>query len=359
MIDTPIIQQKLLSICIPTFNRRTALNLLLAAIASEVQGVEHLIELCISDNASSDGTKEFLKEWEPQEKIATRIHFNPINRGLDANVLQVLSMAEGKWMWLLGDDDLPYPDGLTKLLEFLVQIKDAQCVCLYLPLGCKKGEEQNTLQYEPESSLDSKGLVIGPVVFISAIALKRSAFRSLNPKDIQKGLGTGFMHCWILRLIGLSFPEAVVQIPQFPVVIGYISAPRLVVSIHFFYVAGMKKQYWKLLWLILSKRGYSSQYQSWVLKKTLGASLFPYFQLLCEREFRPWKRERIPFSTFRCLFGLFTPFAMLFRTVIWRLPPKHHHAMFNRILLFVGKLRITKRTDYDYWQRFWGSTYLT
>ena len=315
-----------------------------------------MVELCISDNASNDGTEGLLKEMEQQEIIATRIHFNPKNQGFDANVLQVLSMAEGEWMWLLGDDDLPYPKGLENLLEFLLQIKDGRCVCLYLPVAWSSEGKELEVVFPPRPPLGSNDLVIDPIGFISAIVLRRSAFHSLNQKDLRRGLGTLFMHCWILRQIGLSFPESLVQAPQFPVTIAALSTPRIVLSNCLLVAAGMRKQYWGFYWLILSRRGYSSQYQSWALKKAFGANLFPYFHLLCEREFRPWKRERIPFSTFRLAFGWFTPFAMLFRIVIWRLSPKHHHALFNAVLHSVGKLHVTKRTDYDYWHQIWART---
>ena len=57
-------KKKLLSICIPTYNRKVFLKENIDAILSQVTpGFEDLIELCISDNASDDGTLELLKEY--------------------------------------------------------------------------------------------------------------------------------------------------------------------------------------------------------------------------------------------------------------------------------------------------------
>ena len=60
-----------LSICIPTYNRKGNLSELLDALA-EMIGEARDIEVIISDNASTDGTKEYMKNLETSGKFQKR-----------------------------------------------------------------------------------------------------------------------------------------------------------------------------------------------------------------------------------------------------------------------------------------------
>ena len=68
--------QTLLSICIPTWNRKERLKRLLERIASEAKGLEHEVEVCVSDNGSTDGTRDFLETLVAKGPLSARFHFN-------------------------------------------------------------------------------------------------------------------------------------------------------------------------------------------------------------------------------------------------------------------------------------------
>lgn len=112
----------LLSICIPTYNRcffliDTLRDLFQQAISL---GVEDEIEICISDNASTDNTKDELEKLcsdFPQFRIL--VNQNENNLGADRNFIKVLSMPSGKYSILKGDDDYFRPGGLKYLFEML------------------------------------------------------------------------------------------------------------------------------------------------------------------------------------------------------------------------------------------------
>ncbi len=113
----------LLSICIPTFNRSRFLAELLEAllpqlIASPSHGAG--VELLISDNASADDTPAIVTALQARGLPARYVR-NGTNLGADANFLQCLSLAEGKYVWVLGDDDLIMPGALGALLSLLSQ----------------------------------------------------------------------------------------------------------------------------------------------------------------------------------------------------------------------------------------------
>ena len=56
-------QSPLLSVCIPTYNRKAYLSQALDALSSHLSAtMRELVEIVISDNASSDGTEDLVDE---------------------------------------------------------------------------------------------------------------------------------------------------------------------------------------------------------------------------------------------------------------------------------------------------------
>lgn len=94
---------KKLSVCIPTYNR---VNELSSLIESIIDCMNDLIdyEICVSDNNSNDGTdKLFEKKFNLKN-----IKYNKLNNnyGPDVNYISAYSMATGKYIWMIGSDDL-------------------------------------------------------------------------------------------------------------------------------------------------------------------------------------------------------------------------------------------------------------
>lgn len=114
---------ELLSICIPTRNRARYLQDLLTAFTQQIR--EHRlgpedVTFYLSDNTSDDDTPEVIREFSRQVPwtIANR---NPANIGGDGNILHVRTMGRGKYIWVLGDDELLADNALPNLLRLLRQ----------------------------------------------------------------------------------------------------------------------------------------------------------------------------------------------------------------------------------------------
>ena len=110
----------LLSICIPTFNRAPFLAELLEALLPQLPALGDQVELLISDNASTDATPRLVASFQ-KRGLALRSVRNAENLGADGNFLQCLSLSRGRYLWLLGDDDLPTPNAVPQLVSLLVQ----------------------------------------------------------------------------------------------------------------------------------------------------------------------------------------------------------------------------------------------
>lgn len=106
-----------LSICIPTYNRARHLANCLESIRVARAASPYPIEVCISDNASTDGTPDVVRQARQHMQIEYRR--NEENVGIPRNFLNVVAMAKGEFAWLLGDDDLVLPDGIRRICELI------------------------------------------------------------------------------------------------------------------------------------------------------------------------------------------------------------------------------------------------
>ncbi len=113
----------LLSICIPNYNRGKYLINCLNSILIAKQKSSLKFEICISDNCSHDNILSIVKNYK---KKGLNINFrrNNKNLGFGANFYKVVKMAKGKYIWLIGNDDLLYENALKELENLFIKHQD-------------------------------------------------------------------------------------------------------------------------------------------------------------------------------------------------------------------------------------------
>lgn len=103
------------SILLPTWNRRIYLERSLPSLFRALQG--QCVELLIWDNASSDGTGEFLSQLNPPASITLQIEKHPTNIGINA-LAALARQASGDYLLQLDDDVIGFEPGfLQKMLR--------------------------------------------------------------------------------------------------------------------------------------------------------------------------------------------------------------------------------------------------
>ena len=108
----------LLSILVPTFERAALLKVGLLSILEQMNGYEGKVELIVSDNASSDNTRE-VAEWAQTVHPYT-YHRNEVNIGAGPNFMLLSNtLAKGEFCWFIGDDDFIRPGALARLVKLL------------------------------------------------------------------------------------------------------------------------------------------------------------------------------------------------------------------------------------------------
>lgn len=117
---------EILTIAIPTYNRRNQLERLVQAIVPVLTA-----EVCllIVDNHSDYSVAEALENvlgHIPQTQV--KIVRNPTNIGMMPNLLRCYELAKTEWVWILGDDDLPSPNALQNMLAAIRKFPGATAI---------------------------------------------------------------------------------------------------------------------------------------------------------------------------------------------------------------------------------------
>jgi abequosyltransferase len=108
----------LLTVAVPTYNRSSDLDLCLSGICSQLRGREGVVELLVSNNCSTDATDEVVGKYLSLGHPITYLK-NKENIGPDRNFMQCYREASGKYMLILGDDDVLLDGALDTLQPIL------------------------------------------------------------------------------------------------------------------------------------------------------------------------------------------------------------------------------------------------
>ncbi len=196
------VNNTLLTIAIPTYNRAA---FLIRALNSIFIQYDERVEILVSDNASADNTQAIAEEFKikyPQLKYVR----NAKNIGPDANFLQCYNLATGKYVLLLGDDDLLVEKSLLSLLDFLEETK-IDCSLVFLNHVFFEGDYvdihhcSKPFLAEKQSFVTSdKSLLMqvarDRITYMSAFLLRHDAFEQVV--DPIKYSNTSFMHTCIV-----------------------------------------------------------------------------------------------------------------------------------------------------------------
>ncbi|MDC1264488.1 glycosyltransferase [Amylibacter sp.] len=108
---------KILSICIPAFNRPKKLERLLNSIDINPA----LVEIVIAEDFSQKRNEiiEVVKKFQSQTQYEVKLYLNNENIGYDRNIRKLVNLAQSKYIIFMGDDDTFVEAALDKLADFL------------------------------------------------------------------------------------------------------------------------------------------------------------------------------------------------------------------------------------------------
>lgn len=113
-----MMERKILSIVLPTYNRAKFLPRTLSAFQEQMERNRDKVSFLVCDNASTDGSEEILKtinkKWPYFEYKIFEEHVD-----VGYSIARANSTATGEYILMWGDDDLPAPYFLDTVLDYI------------------------------------------------------------------------------------------------------------------------------------------------------------------------------------------------------------------------------------------------
>lgn len=114
-----------IGVVLVTYNRIQLLKRVLRAFDEQSYAPAYIL---IVDNASTDGTDQYLEEWKAKTATYTKylitMNTNTGGSGGFAKGLSESLTKDADWIWVSDDDAIPYKDALEQVNNFLEQYTD-------------------------------------------------------------------------------------------------------------------------------------------------------------------------------------------------------------------------------------------
>lgn len=122
------VSRPILSICISTYNRSDWLAVSLKNLFTILPNVSDEIEVVVTDNASTDNTGEIVKPYQARQDF--RYRRNDQNVGMLGNLEETVFNSRGKYVWVLGDDDIIRSGTIERILAVIQDQSDLSLIYL-------------------------------------------------------------------------------------------------------------------------------------------------------------------------------------------------------------------------------------
>lgn len=141
-----MIVDELIAFSIPTYNRSLHLDFCLERLIDAVE--RHKIKIYISDNCSSDNTREIVNKWQEKYKYLY-YSCNETNVDMDGNFEKALSLPSTRYVWLFGDTYEVERESIDYLIQKIMTVDFTyDCLVFNLENIIKKPTKNYTEQNE-------------------------------------------------------------------------------------------------------------------------------------------------------------------------------------------------------------------
>jgi glycosyltransferase involved in cell wall biosynthesis len=211
--------KKMLSICIPTYNRPDKLeNLYKSFLSPALSSYSNFIEVLVCDN--SDEYKSLINQSVLGKDVT--YHKNSGNLGFDGNLLECMKNATGEFIWIISDDDIILGDGFKHLMKNLPSYSNTTIDCIMLPINYRTiygefietNEEENAKKQGTDFITYVKSMPTVPFGYFSSSVLR---LNKKNLEEIEKGF-RGNIIINIPLFCSMLSPESRLTFLELPVI---------------------------------------------------------------------------------------------------------------------------------------------
>lgn len=116
----------LLTVVIPTYNRAQDLEECLSYVIPQVLPYKNKVHIYISDNASTDNTKDVIKELITEYSDIITYYCQKENLTASPNYNDAVHRVDSEYVYMLSDDDFIVPECITFMLRCIEEYPDVE-----------------------------------------------------------------------------------------------------------------------------------------------------------------------------------------------------------------------------------------
>lgn len=270
-------KNKLLSICIPTYNGAKYIRKNIDTILEQINEYKLKdVEIVVSDNCSTDKIPQIMQNYVEQYPDIIKYSRNERNLGYDGNVMKCCEIAQGKFIHLFGDDDYYSPDGLKLLCEVLSKNINLAVVVLsnyylrndnYEELVSRKNLNEEFILEDRIYNNDSDNFImeVEDRAWPNTNLVFRKEYYEEIP-NLSEFYKKDWLHLYIMLYIAKKHPHCYLFADKYPIVIDRVGVQTWLNN------NDGPRIYFNNLWTysFANKLGYSYKVFEWYRKKLLS-----------------------------------------------------------------------------------------
>lgn len=186
--------EKLLTIAIPTYNRKNQLIRLLKSI--EAQNCTGLYSIIISDNCSNYSVEDTIDDtFSGEFREVISVKRREVNGGGDYNISSIFAFANSNLFWIVGDDDELLPGSIQKVIDNYRKYPEIPVFKYKMPAAFNFEEDIIMSSVDDLIACHKKGYLLGGIIFVSNNVYNVELVKPFLPDCLYYG------YCSISQLI--------------------------------------------------------------------------------------------------------------------------------------------------------------
>jgi glycosyltransferase involved in cell wall biosynthesis len=212
MSNTPHAVQTL-AVAIPSYKRPDLLARCLAALGA--QCARNAVPIYVFDDSCSEVNRQVYDEFSARFPVL-RVHFNPVNLGIDRNIDQCITAPDARYVWVIGEDDLAVEGAIDALMA---RLKDASPEYVFVNYQYVSNDYRTLLQVAAPEATDgprSAGEFFAELGWATGFLGANVVNKAHWDSSSTAYMGTYFNH--VGKIFSELSPEGVVEVISRPMV---------------------------------------------------------------------------------------------------------------------------------------------
>lgn len=184
-------EEKLFSICIPSYNRPAEIRRLLDSIDTTHVG-EIEIVVCEDKAPKREEVRKQVLDFKSKTQYEVNYIENEVNCGYDKNLRNLIRAAKGHFIMFMGDDDLFMPGAFDKFFDFAKEHADCGYILRSYRNNYADGSHEDFRYYSKDRTFEpGKHTYIemfGKSVFVSGFTIRRDCALEFESNEFDSSL---------------------------------------------------------------------------------------------------------------------------------------------------------------------------